>query len=26
VHKGRMFVESHVGKGSVFGFELDLCD
>jgi two-component system phosphate regulon sensor histidine kinase PhoR len=26
VHKGRMFVESHVGKGSCFGFELDLCD
>jgi len=26
VHKGRIFVESHVGKGSCFGFELDLCD
>jgi len=26
VHRGRMFVESHVGKGSCFGFELDLCD
>jgi two-component system phosphate regulon sensor histidine kinase PhoR len=25
VHGGRMFVESHVGKGSCFGFELDLC-
>src|SRR5437764_11741703 len=25
VHKGRMFVESQVGKGSCFGFELDLC-
>ena len=24
VHHGRMFVESHVGKGSCFGFELDL--
>jgi two-component system phosphate regulon sensor histidine kinase PhoR len=26
VHKGRMFVESSVGKGSCFGFELRLCD
>lgn len=26
VHKGRMFVESHVGQGSTFGFELDLVD
>jgi two-component system phosphate regulon sensor histidine kinase PhoR len=26
VHKGRLFVESHVGKGSCFGFELDLCE
>ena len=26
VHHGRMFVESHVGRGSCFGFELDLCD
>ena len=26
VHRGRMFVESHVGKGSCFGFELDLSD
>jgi two-component system phosphate regulon sensor histidine kinase PhoR len=25
VHKGRIFVESQVGKGSCFGFELDLC-
>ncbi len=25
-HKGRVFVESHVGKGSCFGFELDLCE
>jgi two-component system phosphate regulon sensor histidine kinase PhoR len=25
VHKGRLFVESSVGKGSCFGFELDLC-
>ncbi len=25
VHHGRMFVESHVGKGSTFGFELELC-
>jgi two-component system phosphate regulon sensor histidine kinase PhoR len=24
VHRGRIFVESHVGKGSCFGFELDL--
>src|SRR5215210_7650097 len=26
VHQGRIFVESHVGKGSTFGFELDLCE
>lgn len=26
VHKGRMFVESNPGKGSCFGFELNLCD
>ncbi|HWE92426.1 MAG TPA: ATP-binding protein [Tepidisphaeraceae bacterium] len=26
VHHGRMFVESHVGKGSCFGFEMDLCE
>ncbi len=26
VHKGRMFVESSVGKGSCFGFELTLSD
>lgn len=26
VHRGRLFVESHVGKGSCFGFELDLCE
>jgi two-component system phosphate regulon sensor histidine kinase PhoR len=26
VHNGRVFVESHVGKGSCFGFELDLCE
>lgn len=26
VHRGRMFVESHMGKGSCFGFELDLSD
>jgi two-component system, OmpR family, phosphate regulon sensor histidine kinase PhoR len=26
VHRGRMFVESHVGKGSCFGFELELCE
>jgi two-component system phosphate regulon sensor histidine kinase PhoR len=26
VHRGRIFVESHVGKGSCFGFELDLCE
>ena len=26
VHQGRVFVESHVGKGSSFGFELDLCE
>ena len=25
VHKGRMIVESEVGRGSCFGFELDLC-
>ncbi|WP_428939938.1 sensor histidine kinase [Fontivita pretiosa] len=25
VHRGRIFVESQVGKGSTFGFELDLC-
>ena len=25
VHKGRIFVESTVGQGSCFGFELDLC-
>jgi two-component system, OmpR family, phosphate regulon sensor histidine kinase PhoR len=25
VHGGRMLVESEVGKGSSFGFELDLC-
>ena len=25
VHGGRMFVESHVGRGSCFGFELDGC-
>jgi len=25
VHQGRIFVESQVGKGSCFGFELDLC-
>ncbi len=24
-HKGRMFVQSEQGKGSTFGFELDLC-
>ena len=26
VHKGRIFVESHVGKGSCFGFELKLTE
>jgi two-component system phosphate regulon sensor histidine kinase PhoR len=26
VHGGRVLVESSVGKGSCFGFELDLCD
>jgi two-component system phosphate regulon sensor histidine kinase PhoR len=26
VHRGRIFVQSHVGKGSCFGFELDLCE
>ena len=26
VHHGRMFAESEVGKGSTFGFELDLID
>ncbi len=26
VHNGRIFVESSVGKGSCFGFELSLCD
>jgi two-component system, OmpR family, phosphate regulon sensor histidine kinase PhoR len=26
VHKGRLFVESNVDKGSCFGFELSLCD
>jgi two-component system phosphate regulon sensor histidine kinase PhoR len=26
VHQGRIFVESHVGKGSTFGFEVDLCE
>jgi two-component system, OmpR family, phosphate regulon sensor histidine kinase PhoR len=25
VHHGRIFVESEVGRGSCFGFELDLC-
>ncbi len=26
VHHGRMLLESQVGKGSMFGFELDLCE
>jgi signal transduction histidine kinase len=26
LHGGRMFVESQMGKGSVFGFELDVCE
>jgi two-component system phosphate regulon sensor histidine kinase PhoR len=26
VHQGRIFVESQVGKGSTFGFELNLCE
>jgi two-component system phosphate regulon sensor histidine kinase PhoR len=26
VHGGRLFVESQPGKGSCFGFELDLCE
>jgi two-component system phosphate regulon sensor histidine kinase PhoR len=26
VHHGRVFAESQVGKGSTFGFELDLCE
>jgi two-component system phosphate regulon sensor histidine kinase PhoR len=26
VHHGRMTLESEVGKGSSFGFELDLCE
>jgi two-component system phosphate regulon sensor histidine kinase PhoR len=26
VHKGRIFVESQLGKGSCFGFELKLCE
>ena len=26
VHKGRLFVESHVGQGTTFGFELRLCE
>jgi signal transduction histidine kinase len=25
VHGGRLFVESQTGKGSCFGFELDVC-
>ena len=26
VHGGRVLVQSEVGKGSCFGFELDLCE
>jgi two-component system phosphate regulon sensor histidine kinase PhoR len=26
VHRGRVFVESQAGRGSCFGFELDLCN
>jgi two-component system phosphate regulon sensor histidine kinase PhoR len=26
VHRGKIFVESAVGKGTTFGFELDLCE
>ena len=26
VHRGRIFVESQVGQGTTFGFELDLCE
>jgi two-component system phosphate regulon sensor histidine kinase PhoR len=26
VHHGRIFVESQMGKGTCFGFELDLCE
>jgi two-component system phosphate regulon sensor histidine kinase PhoR len=26
VHHGRMFAQSQVGRGSTFGFELDLCE
>jgi two-component system phosphate regulon sensor histidine kinase PhoR len=26
VHRGRIFVESSVGRGTTFGFELDLCE
>ncbi len=26
VHHGRLFVESHVGKGSTFGFDLALIE
>jgi signal transduction histidine kinase len=26
VHHGHVFLESTVGKGSTFGFELDLCE